>query len=92
LNRKHDQLPPPRRILTTCEHARQVTTLSADTTAAPVRIVLISLADGRTEGMPVGHYLASCDPEAADGNSAASWTSDPDQAMTLATADDAVAC
>jgi hypothetical protein len=36
-------------------------------------IVLISLADGRTEGVPVGSYLASYNPEGADGNGVAKW-------------------
>jgi hypothetical protein len=56
------------------------------------RIVLISLADGRTEGVPVGSYLASYDPEGANGNGIAKWTLDPAQAMTFPTAEAASAC
>ena len=29
-----------------------------------IRIVLIGRADGRTDGLPVGNYLASYNPEA----------------------------
>lgn len=57
-----------------------------------LRIVVISLVDGRTEGVPVGRYLASYDPEGADGNGVATWTSDPAQAMTFETAEAATAC
>jgi hypothetical protein len=56
------------------------------------RIVLISLANGRTDGVPVGSYLASYDPEGADGNGLVRWTRDPAQAMTFATAAAASAC
>ncbi len=61
-------------------------------TQAGFRLVLVSLADGRTEGVPVGCYLASFDPEAAEGNGAASWTHDPTQAMRFETAEGAAAC
>ncbi len=64
----------------------------ADTNQDYLRIVLVSLADGQTDGVPVGSYLASYDPEAADGNGAAEWTPDPTQAMTFATAEAATAC
>ncbi|MGB6455966.1 MAG: hypothetical protein WBH47_15955 [Streptosporangiaceae bacterium] len=57
-----------------------------------IRIVLISLANGRTDGVPVGNYLASYNPEAADGNGEAKWTPDPSQAMTLATVEAATDC
>lgn len=40
----------------------------------------------------VGCYLASFDPQAADGNGAASWTDDAGQAMTFDTAEQAAAC
>jgi hypothetical protein len=63
-----------------------------DTTEDRLKIVLISLADGRTDGLPVGSCLASYDPEAADGNGAAEWTPDPARAMTFATAEAATAC
>jgi len=64
----------------------------ADTKQDCLRIVLVSLADGRTDGVPVGSYLASYDPEAADGNGAAEWTPDPARAMTFATVEAATAC
>ena len=69
-----------------------VTMMTTDAEVAEIRIVLISLADGRTDGVPVGCYLASYDPEADDGNGMARWTPDPAQALTFATAEDAVAC
>jgi hypothetical protein len=56
------------------------------------RIVLISLANGRTDGVPVGSYLASYDPEGADGTGLVQWTRDPAQAMTFATTEAASAC
>jgi hypothetical protein len=40
------------------------------------RIVLMSRDDGRTEGVPVGDYLASYNPEGAGGNGIAKWTPD----------------
>lgn len=66
--------------------------MATDTATAEFRLVVVSLADGRTEGVPVGCYLASYDPEANDGNGMASCTSDPAQAMTFHTAEEAVAC
>jgi hypothetical protein len=66
--------------------------LAANGTQDGFRLFLVSLADGRTEGVPVGCYLARFDPEAADGNGAASWTDDPAQAMTFETAAAAAAC
>jgi hypothetical protein len=48
-----------------------------------IRIVLISYTDGRTEGLHVGAYLASYDPESDRGNGVAVWTRDPAQAMTF---------
>ncbi len=66
--------------------------MMADTAAAEFRLVLVGLADGRTDGIPVGCYLASYDPEADGGNGMASWTSDRAQAMTFHAAEDAVAC
>lgn len=50
------------------------------------------LADGRTEGVPVGSYLASYSPEGANGNGVAEWTRDPAEAMTFATAQAGTAC
>jgi hypothetical protein len=60
----------------------------ADTKQHCLRIVLVSLADGRTDGS----YLARYDPEAAEGNGAAEWTPDAARAMTFATAEAAVSC
>lgn len=66
--------------------------VATDTATAEFRLVLVSLADGTTEGLPVGCYLLTYDPEANDGNGMASWTPDPAQAMTFPTAEEAVAC
>lgn len=52
----------------------------------------MSLADGRTVGVPVGYYLASYDPEGNDGQGMASWTPHRGEAMTFATARDALSC
>ena len=57
-----------------------------------IRIVLVSHADGRTGGLPVGACLASYDPEGDGGNGIAIWTPDRSQAMTFATGEAAVAC
>jgi hypothetical protein len=58
------------RLETNCyrqERIHGVAVLGEDGQAALLavwrRIVLISLSDGRTEGLPVGAYLASYDPE-----------------------------
>jgi hypothetical protein len=64
----------------------------ADAAVKPIRFRLISMADGRTDGLPVGCYLASYDPEANDGYGTATWTPDPANAMTFATGDAAAAC
>ena len=56
--------------------------MAADITDEGFRIVLISLANGRTDGVPVGSYLASYSPEGDQGNGVAEWTRDPAQAMT----------
>lgn len=66
--------------------------MSADVGREGIRIVLIGRADGRTEGLPVGNYLASYNPEGAGGNGVAKWTPDPTQAMTFATAEAATSC
>jgi hypothetical protein len=55
-------------------------------------MVLVSTADGRTEGLPVGQYLAAYDPEANDGHGAASWTADAHKAIMFATGQHATAC
>jgi hypothetical protein len=47
---------------------------------------VISFADGRTEGVPIGSYLASYSPEGDNGQGVAHWTWDPAEAMTFATA------
>ena len=66
--------------------------MAAELPELQVRIVLISYADGRTDGLPVGAYLASYNPEGDGGNGIAIWTRDPAQAMTFATGEAAVAC
>ncbi len=65
---------------------------TADAAVAEIRLVLVSLADGRTEGVPIGCYLASYDPEANDGSGEAHWTPDPAQALTFGTTGEALAC
>jgi hypothetical protein len=66
--------------------------MKADTTSTHIRLVLVSLADGTTDGVPVGCYLAACDPDGNDGHGLASWTPDPDRALTFATGIEATAC
>jgi hypothetical protein len=66
--------------------------VAAELPETAVRIVLISLADGRTDGVPVGAYLASYSPEGDGGNGVATWTRDPALAMTFATGAAATAC
>jgi hypothetical protein len=66
--------------------------VAAELPETEVRIVLISLADGRTDGVPVGSYLASYNPEGDRGNGVATWTRDPAQAMTFPTGAAATAC
>jgi hypothetical protein len=65
--------------------------MTTDTTTQ-IRLRLVSLADGRTDGVPVGCYLAAYDPEGNDGHGLASWTPDPNKAMTFTTGEEAVAC
>jgi len=66
--------------------------MRANTSTTHVRLVLVSLADGTTDGVPVGCYLAAYDPEGNDGHGVASWTQDPDEALTFATGAEATAC
>ena len=66
--------------------------MAAEVREMGFRIVLISRADGRTDGVPVGAYLASYDPEGDGGNGIATWTRDPSKAMTFATGEAASAC
>ncbi len=66
--------------------------MAAEFPETAVRIVLISRADGRTEGVPVGSYLASYNPEGDGGNGVVTWTRDPAQAMTFPTEAAATAC
>lgn len=66
--------------------------MPSDKAPPKIRLVLVSLADGRTDGIPVGCYLASFDPEAHDGNGEARWTPDLANALTFASADEAMAC
>jgi hypothetical protein len=58
----------------------------------PVTIRLLSRCDGVTQGLPVGSYLASYDPEANDGQGKATWTREPDQAMKFADGAAAAEC
>jgi hypothetical protein len=66
--------------------------MPADPMHEQIRLVLVSMADGRTDGVPVGCYLANYDPEGNDGYGAASWTPDPDKALTFVSAAEAAAC
>jgi hypothetical protein len=66
--------------------------VAAELPETAIRIVLISHADGRTDGVSVGAYLASYDPEGDAGNGVAVWTRDPAQAMTFPTGEAATAC
>ena len=66
--------------------------MAAELPESEIRIVLISRADGRTDGVPVGAYLSSYDPEGDGGNGIAIWTRDPAQATTFATGEAATAC
>jgi hypothetical protein len=66
--------------------------MPADTTTTEIRLRLVSLADGRTDGVPVGRYLAAYEPEANDGYGMATWTADRENAMTFASGAEAAAC
>ncbi|SRR6266851_1092653 len=58
-----------------------------------VRILCLSLADGRTEGIPaVGCYLAEYDPEANGGQGSAAWTPDAAEAMAFESGVAAMEC
>lgn len=59
---------------------------------APVRIQLQSRADGSTDGLPVGWYLASYDADGNEGWGEAIWTDNPAEAIAFATATEARAC
>ena len=58
----------------------------------PVRIQLRSRADGSTNDLPVGWYLAGYDADGNDGWGEAVWTDDPAEAIVFATATEAHAC
>lgn len=66
--------------------------MSSSAGGGPVRIQLQSRADGSTDGLPVGWYLASYDADGNDGWGHAVWTNDPAQAIEFATATDARTC
>jgi hypothetical protein len=66
--------------------------VTADTTAPEIRLVLVSLADGTTDGVPVDCYLVGYDAEGNEGQGVASWTPDPARALTFATRVQAAAC
>jgi len=70
----------------------QVNAMPPDTSTIEIRLRLVSLADGRTDGVPVGRYLASYEPEANDGYGMATWTSDRESAMTFTSGAAAAAC
>jgi hypothetical protein len=70
----------------------QEITMPSDSAPRQIRLVLTGLADGRTDGIPVGCYLARYDPDAHDGNGVAHWTPGQKQALTFATADEAISC
>ena len=57
--------------------------MAAELPKTVIRIVLISDADGRTQGLSVGAYLANYDPEGDVCNGVGIWTRDPVQAMTF---------
>ena len=57
-----------------------------------VRIQLRSRADGSTNDLPVGWYLAGYDADGNDGWGEAIWTEDPAEAIVFACATDAHAC
>ncbi len=57
-----------------------------------VRLLCLGAADGRTEGTPLGCYLAEYDPGANDGQGSASWTPDPAKAMAFESAEAAAMC
>jgi hypothetical protein len=56
------------------------------------RIQLRGRADGSTNALPVGWYLASYDANGNDGRGEAMWTEDPAEAIAFATATEAYAC
>lgn len=58
----------------------------------PVRIQLRSRADGTTNDLPVGWYLASYDADGNDGWGEAVWTDNPAKAIVFTTATAAHAC
>lgn len=66
--------------------------MSNPATGEPLRIQLQSRADGSTDGLPVGWYLASYDADGNDGWGEAVWTDNPAEALEFATATDARAC
>jgi hypothetical protein len=55
----------------------------------PVRIQLRSRADGSTNGLPVGWYLAAYNADGNDGWGEAIWTEDRAEAIVFATAAEA---
>jgi hypothetical protein len=62
--------------------------MAAEPAAGLIRLVLVGLADGRTDGS----YLAAYDPDGNDGHGTASWTADPHKAMTFSSGQEAAAC
>ncbi len=74
------------------EESRQVTTVSTTNPDGLVRIQLRSRADGSTNDLPVGWYLASYDANGNDGWGEAVWTDNPADAAVFTSATAAHAC
>jgi hypothetical protein len=69
-----------------------VITVSTTEPDGRVRIQLRSRADGSTNDLPVGCYLAGYDADGNDGWGEAIWTDNPAEAIVFATATEAHAC
>jgi len=66
--------------------------MSTTDAEGPVRIQLQSRADGSTNDLPVGWYLAGYDADGNYGWGEAIWTEDPAEAIAFACATEARAC
>jgi hypothetical protein len=69
-----------------------VITMSTTNPDGTVRIQLRSRADGSTDDLPVGWYLAGYDADGNEGWGEATWTENPAKAVTFSTASEAHAC
>jgi len=74
------------------EELPQVMTMGTIEPDGAVRIQLRSRANGSTDGLPVGWYLAGYDADGNDGWGDAIWTDNPANAIEFATATEAYAC